>query len=68
MKDLTKQSKIYAIYDKDNWITDGTLKEIANYLGITLGTLQTYKAKKKKYIFIELDEVENENNLFNGTI
>lgn len=66
MKNL-KQDKIYAIYEGDNWITDGTLREIANFMGLTLGTIRTYKAKRKKYIFVEVG-VKYESELFNGKI
>jgi hypothetical protein len=52
------KNKIYAIYENDTFITLGTLKEIASYLGITLGSLKTYKAKKFKYIFVLIDDIE----------
>lgn len=46
--------KEYAIYKDDKFITIGTLKEIALYLGITYDTLITYKSKKMYYIFVEV--------------
>ena len=46
--------KEYAIYKDDKFITIGTLKEIALYLGITYDTLITYKSKKIHYIFVEV--------------
>lgn len=46
--------KEYAIYKDDKFITIGTLKEIALYLGITYDTLLTYKSKKIHYIFVEV--------------
>lgn len=46
--------KEYAIYKDDKFITIGTLKEIALYLGITYDTLLTYKTKKIYYIFVEV--------------
>ena len=46
----------YALYEDDTFIIIGTLREIADYLGITYGTLRTYKAKNKKYIFVKLDK------------
>ena len=49
-----KKIKEYACYEDDTFITIGTLTEIANYLGITYGTLLTYKSKKMKYIFVEV--------------
>ena len=49
-----KKIKEYACYEDDTFITIGTLTEIANYLGITYGTLLTYKSKKLKYIFVEV--------------
>lgn len=45
----------YACYKDDEFICIGTLKEIAEYLGLTLGTLKTYKSKKIHYIFIEVE-------------
>lgn len=44
----------YACYEGDNFICIGTLKEIACYLGITYESLLTYRAKKKKYIFVRV--------------
>lgn len=49
-----KEVKEFACYEDDTFITIGTLFEIANYLGITYGTLLTYKSKKLKYIFVEV--------------
>lgn len=46
--------KEYAIYEDDTFITIGTLKEIALYLGLTYDTLRTYKSKKIHYIFVEV--------------
>lgn len=44
----------YAIYKDDEFLTIGTLKEIALYLGITYDTLRSYKSKNKYYIFVEV--------------
>ena len=52
--------KEYACYEDDEFICIGSLDEIAKYLGITKRTLQTYKAKKYKYIFVELGKVGEE--------
>ena len=49
-----KNVKEFACYEDDTFITIGTLAEIAEYLGITYGTLITYKSKKMKYIFVEV--------------
>lgn len=49
----------YAIYKDDEFICIGTLKEIANYLGVTYGTLRSYKSRKK-YVFIMLGRDDNE--------
>lgn len=49
-----KNVKEFACYEDDTFITIGTLTEIADYLGITYGTLITYKSKKMKYIFVEV--------------
>ena len=46
--------KEYAIYKDDEFLTIGTLKEIALYLGLTYDTLRTYKSKKIHYIFVEV--------------
>lgn len=46
--------KEFACYEDDTFITIGTLHEIADYLGITYGTLITYRSKKMKYIFVEV--------------
>lgn len=46
--------KEYALYEDDKFITIGTLKEIALYLGLTYDTLRTYKSKKIHYIFVEV--------------
>lgn len=50
--------KEYALYKDDEFICIGTLKEIANYLGVTYGSIKTFKAKpyRYKYIFVELDD------------
>lgn len=50
--------KEYACYKNDEFICIGTLKEIAKYLGITYGSLLSYRANPKKsyYIFVELDK------------
>ena len=51
--------KEYACYKDDNFITIGTLKEIATYLGITYDSLRTLKSRKK-LIFIEVNGEDNE--------
>lgn len=53
---MKREKKVYAIYEGDNFIALGTLEEISKYLGITYGTLRTYKAKNIKYIFVKLDK------------
>jgi hypothetical protein len=51
----------YACYKDDEFICIGTLKEIAEYLGVSLGTVKSYKARfntgsrKSPYIFIEVE-------------
>lgn len=44
----------YACYEGDKFLCIGTLPQIAEYLDITYGTLLTYRAKKKKYIFVKV--------------
>ena len=62
---MSKKAYEYAIYKGDNFITIGTLKEIAKYLGITYGVIRTYKSKKIIYDFVKLDEeFKDEKNLF----
>lgn len=34
--------KIYALYKGDNYITDGTKKELADYLGVKIRTISFY--------------------------
>jgi hypothetical protein len=48
--------KEYACYKDDEFITIGTLKEIAKYLGITYDSLRTIKSKKIIYTFILLGD------------
>ena len=52
----------YACYKDDQFICIGTLKEIADYLGIKYKTLTTYKSKGKLYIFIKLGRRKYENS------
>ena len=49
--------KEYACYKGDEFMCIGTLKEIAAYLGITYGSLLSYRSNPEKnyYIFVELD-------------
>lgn len=54
---MKKKNVEYGLYDGDCFLCIGTMKEIAEYLGVTLGTLRTYKAKKK-YIFVRLESGE----------
>lgn len=47
--------KIYALYKGDKWITDGTKKELADYLGVNERTIYFYSSevykKRKNYDF-----------------
>lgn len=62
---MKREKKVYAIYEGDNFITLGPLEEIAKFLGITYGTLLTYKTKKIKYDFVLLGrEYDYEKNIF----
>lgn len=53
--------KEYAVYKDDEFLLIGTLKEIANYLGVSYDSVRTYKAKfntksgYSPYIFIEVE-------------
>lgn len=57
-------NKEYALYRDDEFLTIGTLKELAKYLGVSYGTIKSYKARynhgsnRYNYIFIEV-EYEN---------
>ena len=46
------KNKIYAVYKDDTFICMGTYKEISDYMGIGVRTLQTYKSKPYKYKYI----------------
>ena len=54
----------YAVYKDDEFLLIGTLKEIAEYLGVSYGTIKSYKARsnidsrKSPYIFIEVEYEE----------
>lgn len=58
--------KIYALYKGDKWITDGTRKELADYLGVKERTIyfyssEVYKKRKKNnfencYVVIEVED------------
>lgn len=49
----------YAVYKGDKFLTIGTLKEIADYLGITYGSLRQFRSTNRVYIFVKLgDEKE----------
>lgn len=53
--------KEYAVYKDDEFITIGTLKEIAKYLGVSYSSIKSYKARfnhganRHQYIFIEVE-------------
>ena len=53
--------KEYAVYRDDEFLLIGTLSEIAKYLGISYGSVKSYKARsntrsrKCPYIFIEVE-------------
>lgn len=40
--------KIYALYHGDKWITDGTRKELAKYLGVKEKTIYFYSSEVYK--------------------
>ena len=44
----------YACYEGDKFLCIGTLPQIAEYLGVTYGTLITYRSKGIRYIFVEV--------------
>ena len=45
----------YAVYKGDKFLTIGTLKEIAEYLGITYGSLRQFRSTNRVYIFVKLE-------------
>ena len=48
----------YALYKEDKFLCIGTLKEIAEFIGVTYETIRTYKTRRKDYIFVKLDDEE----------
>jgi hypothetical protein len=46
----------YAVYKGDKFLTIGTLHEIAEYLGITYGSLKSLKSTGRVYIFVKLGD------------
>lgn len=52
--------KTYAVYKKDKFLTIGTLKEIAEYLGIKYRSLIQFRSTKRVYKFVELGDEEDE--------
>ena len=59
---MLKKVRIYALYQGDTWLTDGTKKELADYLGVKERTISFYispthyKRVKKGYIVIFIGE------------
>lgn len=53
--------KEYALYHGDEFLAIGTLEELAEYLGVSYGTIKSYKARfnhgksNNYYIFIEVE-------------
>lgn len=60
--------RIYALYKGDNYITDGTKQELADYLGVSKRTVDFYmsptyakrgkgiKGNRKKVIYLGVDK------------
>lgn len=68
---IVKRQQIYALYDGDTWIWDGTVKDLSIYTGRSYESLifLTYKSVKEKIaddyqfnghrlVIIEMDEGE----------
>ena len=57
-----KKIRVYALYHGDTWLTDGTKKELADYLNVAIATISFYispchrKRNKEGYIVIFIGE------------
>lgn len=58
-----RKKKIYALYKGDEWITDGTKEELAEYLNVKIRTIDFYstrrwkeRSKSKSYLIIKLED------------
>lgn len=58
-----RKKKIYALYKGDEWITDGTKEELAEYLNVKVKTIDFYttpvwrkRTKDNAYIVIKLED------------
>lgn len=51
--------KEYALYKGDEFLTIGTLEELAKYLGINYRNILKHKANQTKYIFVDLGKEVN---------
>lgn len=66
METRGRKSSTYAIYKGDVFMCIGTQQECAEYLGITIGSLQSMLSKSKdweynrKLIAVKLDEEDEE--------
>lgn len=40
-----KKIRVYALYHGDKWLTDGTKKELADYLNVCISTITFYMSK-----------------------
>ncbi|MEE3344286.1 MAG: hypothetical protein VZS44_09370 [Bacilli bacterium] len=58
-----RKKKIYALYKGDEWITDGTKEELAEYLNVKIRTIDFYttpvwrkRTKDNAYIVVKLED------------
>lgn len=65
-----RNKKIYALYKDDEWLTDGTKDELAEYLNVKIKTIDFYttniwkkRSNSKSYLVIKLEDNYEKNKL-----
>lgn len=63
-----RKKKIYTLYKGDEWLTDGTKDELAEYLNVKIKTIDFYSTRRwkersggKSYLVIKLEDNNEEN-------
>ena len=46
----SKASHVYAYYEHDNFVSEGTYKELASYLGVSEGSLRQLERRGRKHL------------------
>jgi len=49
-KDYSKASYVYAYYEHDNFVSEGTYKELAKFLGVSEGSLRQLERRGRNHI------------------